>query len=257
MENCLAEENLDLESSYETQENANDSKTMNGESTICNKPNKSKRFRRSSYDKFTEIKKKLRNVTVKDLEKVCEHIASLNERIMNAREITYLRYELPVEMKNQLEMEAQELESLYAEMRDATRNLEIVQAQRAALGTERKWMETQIIKLKSEAVAEMEMIVSVYDNAMMDRWEDIKQSDSVQALENFLHDVKGKMEAMKNLQILGTNKLAELREKEGKKEVTKKEKKRMNREKKKESSTSFQSASSSSLNISSQTTFEI
>lgn len=96
MENCLAEENWDLESSYETQENANDSKNMNEESTICNKTIKSKKIRRSSYDKFTEIKKKLRNASVKDLEKVCEHIASLNERIMNAREITYLRYELPV-----------------------------------------------------------------------------------------------------------------------------------------------------------------
>lgn len=40
------------------------------------------------------------------------------------------------------------------------------------------------------AVQEMEVIVSVYDSNMMERWETVKKTNSTQEVENFLHDVK-------------------------------------------------------------------
>lgn len=36
----------------------------------------------------------------------------------------------------------------------------------------------------------MEAIVSVYDSDMMEKWETVKKTNSVQEVENFLYDVK-------------------------------------------------------------------
>uniref|UniRef100_A0A1B6G0I9 Uncharacterized protein n=1 Tax=Cuerna arida TaxID=1464854 RepID=A0A1B6G0I9_9HEMI len=197
------------------------------------KMRKEKLSSKQNYEKTNEIKKleMYKMITRGDLQELCDQLSSFNQRIQDAQEIIQLRFDLPNEMRDKLETEAGELDCLYKEIESAANNLETIRYQREAVGKEKLCMESQLSRLKNDAINELEVIVSVYDTPMLERWTEIKAQNSVAATEIFLHDVKGKLQAMKNLQTLASQKLLDLQKESRKEEkTTKKEKRKRTRE---------------------------
>ncbi|KAG8292382.1 hypothetical protein J6590_041489 [Homalodisca vitripennis] len=195
----------------------------------CHDEGKEKLSSKQNYEKTNETKKleMHKMITREDLQELCDQLSSFNKRIQNAQEMIQLRYDLPNEMRDKLETEAGELDCLYKEIHGAANNLETIRCQREAVAKEKLCMESQLARLKNDVINELEVIVSVYDTPMLERWTEIKAQNSVAATEIFLHDVKGKLQAMKNLQTLASQKLLDLQKESRKEEKsTKKEKKK-------------------------------
>lgn len=187
--------------------------------TINKKVNEIKKTKRQSNDKIKEDNEFewLSKVTIDDLKRVCNQLSIFNGRVQTIKGVIQLRYDLPNKLQQKLEVEAEELGSLYREMHDAVKNVQLVHNQRTAVLKEKRSLETQLDKLDTDAESELELIVSVYDNAMLERWQAVKSGNNALDVENFLLDVKGKLQAMKNLKILGNQKLADLKKEEIKK----------------------------------------
>lgn len=193
---------------------------MKKKETMIKKVNEIKKTKWQSNDKNKEGNEFdwLSKVTIEDLKSLCNQLSIFNTRVQTIKGVSQLRYDLPNKLQLKLEVEAEELGSLYRELHDAIKNLELMHNQRTALLKEKLCTETQLDKLKADTESELEVIVSVYDSPMLDTWQAVKSGNNVMAVENFLQDVKGKLQAMKNLQILGTQKLADLKKEEMKKE---------------------------------------
>lgn len=137
----------------------------------------------------------------------CEQLHSFVQCVKNIQDITNLTYSLPSRLQESLDEEAKELDCLYGEVREATSNIERIKAQRKAIRKEKYAAEKLLKKLKEEETREMETVISVYDRGMFARWEIIKNSKKLEAVENFLCDIEGKLLAMKHLKILATQKM--------------------------------------------------
>ncbi|XP_075227138.1 uncharacterized protein LOC142327734 [Lycorma delicatula] len=137
----------------------------------------------------------------------CEQLHSFVQCVKNIQEITSLTYNLPSQLQESLDEEAKELDCLYGEVREATNNIERIKTQRKAIRKEKIAAEKLLRKLKDEEAREMETVISVYDRGMFARWEIIKNSRKLEAIENFLCDIEGKLLAMKHLKVLATQKM--------------------------------------------------
>lgn len=147
------------------------------------------------------------------LKELTNLVSMFNTEVKGLKAFIELCYHLPYELQEKFETEAEEVGNLYRELQAAVRNSQIIISQREAMAKEKLSTDGQLLKLKSDVINELEMIVSVYDPMMMTRWEAVKCCDDSVDIENLLIDVKGKFEAMKNLQALCSQKLLELDEK--------------------------------------------
>lgn len=235
--------NKSNKSSNNTENNADklNSRKENGDNYF--KLNKRRKIKHQFYnknkadDEISQLQdcnlktQKVQEKTRMTHEKICEELAAFNRKIHNSRALMQLRCHIPEKLQTRLDAEAGELESLYAELLAALQNIATIRSQRAAVEKEKNCLQAQLTSLKGEALKELEVIVSVYDAPMMDRWLHLKDTNSVSDLDNFLYDVKGKLEAMKNLEVLAGQRISQLQE-VNKEDNVKKGKEKKNKEEK-------------------------
>ncbi|XP_039289293.1 uncharacterized protein LOC111059786 isoform X2 [Nilaparvata lugens] len=121
-----------------------------------------------------------------------------------------LPYNYQRALEESINMEIKELEFLYNEMRATLNNVECLRSQRKAIRKEMNSVEKLIRKIEYEETQELEKAVIAHDKDMFSKWESVKTSTDLTAIENLLEEAEGKHQAMTNLQQLLTRKLNDL-----------------------------------------------
>uniref|UniRef100_A0A1B6CE86 Uncharacterized protein n=1 Tax=Clastoptera arizonana TaxID=38151 RepID=A0A1B6CE86_9HEMI len=149
--------------------------------------------------------------TSDDLLILNRQLESILKQLWTSKELTNFLFHTPRKLQDKIEAGAKELESIFKMIKETTRNIETIKLQVKAISKEKLNTQNSLRKKSSEEKLDLEMIVSIYDKVMYERWTNIKNSRSETLLENFVHEVEGRRQAMLYLKKLASEKLYKMK----------------------------------------------
>ncbi|XP_034936307.1 uncharacterized protein [Chelonus insularis] len=149
-------------------------------------------------------------ISSENIAAVCDQLEKFINYMQNTIKFEYYIQNYSIDLEKRLKNNAEEIEQMLKEIKSIYVNIQKQKKQQKCLNKEKLSIDKTLKKLKNEEIREMELIISLFEKELYNRWESIKSTRKPETLNGLLTDIRSKQLALINLETLISRKLINL-----------------------------------------------